>query len=212
VGLLEGLPLQACLQLAAAAGALAVSRLGAVPSLPTRAEVEQLIATLGDRQQQEAAAVTAQGSNTEWDKASGAAVQQQQFEQESSSANGHCTGGSSCSSVYSSRPAVPAACPYKFASRLNSMKARRDLAGPGHGSDDVLGWIARQGRVRGLSLVDLNYPQHTEGLTTEQVGAWAHTAWAGCRCNGAFVLGVWCSGDAGGSLESVERSRCQGCR
>jgi predicted nucleic acid-binding protein len=56
------------------------------------------------------------------------------------------------------------------------MKARRDLAASGHGSNDVLGWIARQGLVRGLSLVDLNYPQHKEGLTTQQVGCPQHGA------------------------------------
>jgi predicted nucleic acid-binding protein len=175
VGLLEGLPLQRCMQLAAAAGAAAVSRLGAVPSLPTRTEVEQLIASLGDsRQQQEPAAVAAEGSSTKSDTVGAAAEQQQQsLELASSSVVGHCTGSSSSSSSSggSSRSAVPAACPYKFASRLNSMKVRRDLAGAGHGRDDVLGWIARQGRVRGLSLVDLNYPQHAEGLATEQVGA-----------------------------------------
>lgn len=54
------------------------------------------------------------------------------------------------------------------------MQARRDLvplAGAAS-SNDVLGWIARQGLVVGLSLVDLNYPQHFEGLTTEQVRGW----------------------------------------
>jgi hypothetical protein len=185
VGLLEGLPLQGCLQLAAAAGAAAVSRLGAVPSLPTRAEVEHLIASLGDgKQQQETVAATDEGSSTTADTASAAAQKQQQrsLERASFSVLGQCTGSSSSSSTStsssssgssssSSRSAVPTSCPYQFSSRLNSMKARRDLAGPGHGSDDVLGWIARQGRVRGLSLVDLNYPQHKEGLSTQQVGA-----------------------------------------
>jgi hypothetical protein len=36
-------------------------------------------------------------------------------------------------------------------------------------SDNVLGWIALQGRVDGLSLVDLNYPQHFKGLNLVQV-------------------------------------------
>lgn len=39
VGLVRGWPLQQCMQLAAAAGALAVSRKGALPSLPTLDEV-----------------------------------------------------------------------------------------------------------------------------------------------------------------------------
>jgi len=62
-------------------------------------------------------------------------------------------------------------CPWKFASRLNSMSARADLyetapfgsaSGPpvqGLGLG-VRGWIRRQGTVRGLDLVDFNYPQH----------------------------------------------------
>mmetsp|Transcript_54013 Transcript_54013/g.126125 ORF Transcript_54013/g.126125 Transcript_54013/m.126125 type:complete len:391 (-) Transcript_54013:105-1277(-) len=42
VALVEGRPLQECMKFAAAAGALTVSRMGAVPSLPTRAEVASL--------------------------------------------------------------------------------------------------------------------------------------------------------------------------
>lgn len=62
-------------------------------------------------------------------------------------------------------------CPWKIASRLNSMSARTELhetapfgsaSGPpvqGLGLG-VRGWIRRQGLVRGLDLVDFNYPQH----------------------------------------------------
>eukprot|EP00435_Cladocopium_sp_Y103_P059125 s271_g21.t1 len=42
VALVEGRPLQECLKFAAAAGAITVSRLGAVPSLPSRDETEAL--------------------------------------------------------------------------------------------------------------------------------------------------------------------------
>jgi hypothetical protein len=53
------------------------------------------------------------------------------------------------------------------------MAARRDLvtdaAAAAGLSDDVLGWIGRLGQVEGLSDVDLNYPQHFNGLTLEQV-------------------------------------------
>lgn len=42
VALVEGKPLQECLKFAAAAGALTVSRLGAVPSLPSRDETDAL--------------------------------------------------------------------------------------------------------------------------------------------------------------------------
>ncbi|CAE7206800.1 RBSK [Symbiodinium pilosum] len=43
VALVEGKPLQECMKFAAAAGALTVSKYGAVPSLPTRAEVTALV-------------------------------------------------------------------------------------------------------------------------------------------------------------------------
>jgi len=46
------------------------------------------------------------------------------------------------------------------------MKARRDLASKADGGDDVAGWIKRQSHVPGLSLVDLNHPQHTAELKT----------------------------------------------
>jgi hypothetical protein len=62
------------------------------------------------------------------------------------------------------------------------MKSRRDLvseqeegkrgkqsSSSSSSSNNVLGWIARQGGVRGLTLVDLNYPQHFEGVAVEQV-------------------------------------------
>jgi len=69
-------------------------------------------------------------------------------------------------------------CPFLFASRLNSMKDRRDLCQEGE-EEGVLGYIARQGRIKGLDLVDFNYPQHitspvvTEELKQELLGALA---------------------------------------
>ena len=53
-----------------------------------------------------------------------------------------------------------------FASRLNSMGERLDLWS---GENNVLGWIARQGTIKGLKLVDFNSPQHLEGLTVKEV-------------------------------------------
>jgi hypothetical protein len=47
-------------------------------------------------------------------------------------------------------------------------EARRDLATGG--SSDVLGWIAGQKKVWGLQLVDLNYPEHFEEFSVQQVG------------------------------------------
>jgi sugar phosphate isomerase/epimerase len=49
------------------------------------------------------------------------------------------------------------------------MRARRDLAGGT--SDDVAGWVARQGTMAGLTHVDFNHPQHTAGLTPETLRA-----------------------------------------
>ena len=53
-----------------------------------------------------------------------------------------------------------------FASRLNSMSSRRDLW---TGDNSVLDWIARQGTIEGLNLVDFNCPQHLKSYTTEKV-------------------------------------------
>jgi len=53
-----------------------------------------------------------------------------------------------------------------FASRLNSMKERLDLW---HGENNILGWISRQGKIRGLNLVDFNSPQHLKGLTVKEL-------------------------------------------
>lgn len=59
--------------------------------------------------------------------------------------------------------------PFKFASRLNSMKDRGDLW---QGTNDVFGWIARQGTIEGLDLVDFNYPQHiTSTVSADKDGA-----------------------------------------
>ena len=56
-------------------------------------------------------------------------------------------------------------CP-AFASRLNSMKARTDLWS---GANDVLGWVARQGTIEGLELVDFNCPEHLGELEVAAV-------------------------------------------
>eukprot|EP00439_Symbiodinium_sp_Y106_P038610 s1054_g4.t1 len=56
----------------------------------------------------------------------------------------------------------------RFASRLNSMKARPELWA---GSTDTLGLLQRQSRVRGLDMVYFNFPQHLEGLSPEAVRA-----------------------------------------
>mmetsp|Transcript_2434 Transcript_2434/g.8176 ORF Transcript_2434/g.8176 Transcript_2434/m.8176 type:complete len:669 (+) Transcript_2434:2243-4249(+) len=116
---------EAALEVAACAGAIAVGTAGALPSLPSKAAVETLMTTL--------------------------------------------RGGGGGDSFF----------PWEFASRLNSMKARRDLVVVVAKDDDdqkeseektsnsLLGWIARQGEIQGLGLVDLNYPQHLTDETDE---------------------------------------------
>ena len=37
------------------------------------------------------------------------------------------------------------------------------------GPNDVFGWVARQGMIEGLDLVDFNYPQHLENDEAKQM-------------------------------------------
>lgn len=145
--LVEGRPWRECMQFGAAAGALAVSRLGAVPSIPARAEVDAL------RKSAFGGAGARGGAHAPAD-APAAALR----------------GGSSGAAADgpSAVQAAPilAECPLEFGSRLNSMKDRPELWS---GEGGVLGWVARQGTARGLGLVDFNYPQHLDGLSHEQV-------------------------------------------
>lgn len=114
--------LQNGLRLASAAGALAVSRKGAEPSLPHRKDCEALLG--------------------------GSSVEQVLAAQALQSLQGSCEKS------------------WAFASRLNSMKERLDLW---NGSTDTLGLIERQGQVKGLGLVYLNFPQHLEGLQPQEM-------------------------------------------
>ncbi len=120
VALSEGNPLETCLKLASAAGAIAVSRLGALPSLPSRSECDALcLKSFGGIE--------------------------------------HLRGGGSDASF-----------PLEFGSRLNSMKDRLDLW---DGANDIFGWVKRQGGVKGLGLVDFNYPQHLSKANVDEVRA-----------------------------------------
>ena len=69
-----------------------------------------------------------------------------------------------------------------FGSRLNSMKDRRDLCPPGL-ANDVEGWVARQGLIKGLTVVDFNFPEHiSEDTDLGEVKAWLDKA--GLRAGG----------------------------
>jgi sugar/nucleoside kinase (ribokinase family) len=154
VALVEGMPAPACLQFAAAAGAIAVSRLGAVPSLPLRSEVDTLRSSAFPSAAADAvsaaAAVTAGESQSAGQSGAGAGA--------AGSKDGF---------------------PLKFGSRLNSMKDRLDLW---DGPNDVFGWVARQGQVRGLDVVDFNYPQHLAGVPVDRVRAALAAAGLGAGC------------------------------
>ena len=156
VALVEGRPPSEALALAAAAGAIAVSRLGAIPSLPRRAEADALASRLGPPAATPAATPAAASSGA----ASSGAVQPRPLVSREPGAEalagGHAAGAMRLDEL-------------RFASRLNSMKDRRDLCTDAAHTNDVLGWVARQGGVRGLTHVDFNYPQHLEaaGVSVE---------------------------------------------
>ena len=197
VALVEKLPIQQCLQVASAAGAIAVSKMGAVPSLPTRGEVLALLpvetqallqtnerfkgdTNLVDRDaaaEEEAGACGEDGISSSGPGACklpaasfhslGSAGVETRAPKTMSDTQAAGGGGASTNA---------AAFPYKFASRLNSMKARRDLIPSSilkkTPSDDVFGWIARQGQIQGLDFVDFNYPQHFgKSVTLKKINA-----------------------------------------
>jgi ribokinase len=143
VGLTEQLPLTASLALASAAGAIAASRLGAMPSLPTRAEVDAHVSTAP-------AAHSAAPQQTSAESCEPPAALTPRHGADVAAPGGKGYGGDGDDE-----------CRLAFASRLNSMAARWDLVDGNVGlTNDVSGWIARQAAVPGLSTVALNYPQH----------------------------------------------------
>ena len=156
--LLEGAPLAAgALVRAVAAGALAVEKRGAVPSLPRRADVAARLAAAGLTPDERLATVADGGGEAGaglwgalkalWRAAVGVARKVE--------AHGGSGGGGAAEPVLSSR--------------LNSMRARPDLAaegegGPGGAGPSAAQLVRRQGRVRGLGEVHLNFPEHAEGV------------------------------------------------
>mmetsp|Transcript_39287 Transcript_39287/g.97325 ORF Transcript_39287/g.97325 Transcript_39287/m.97325 type:complete len:708 (-) Transcript_39287:172-2295(-) len=175
VAMAEGRAAEECMRFAAAAGALAVSRLGAVPSIPSREEVEALVL----HSLPAAAAV-------------GAA------EAEAEDGAGRLRGGAAPTGL-----PTPPECGLEFGSRLNSMKDRPELW---EGAQTPLGWVARQGQVQGLGVVDFNFPQHLSGLSTEEVQA-ALTK-AGLRA-GAICLRYPKHMQAGAMTHPDERVRAE---
>lgn len=138
--LVEGRSLEECMQWGSAAGAICVSRLGAIPSLPFREEMLRLRnETFGDAATKGTpAASTSQGD-----------------------AEPSASGTETSEGTMGLDGTVTPLESMKFGSRLNSMKDRLDLW---DGPNDVFGWVARQGKIEGLDLVDFNYPQHLENV------------------------------------------------
>jgi len=145
VAFVEGRTPEECLRFASAAGAVAVSRTGAVPSLPRKDEAEAVVC----------------GAAAEWTAQEGKGL-------ERNATCGDNAADETCATGYKAplQPSASSSFPLEFGSRLNSMADRPELW---HGGDNVLGWIARQGTIKGLNVVDLNYPQHfASGLSAEQ--------------------------------------------
>jgi hypothetical protein len=176
VALVEGRPMQDCLRFASAAGGIAVSRLGAVPSLPTRAEVEALLASTSSSGGGGGGDGRVSSTSDHTDKVE-AAVPGSSLGQGSTGSASHAAacGASSCSSSDNGGQPAPApvaatkqppACPRQFAARLNSMRARRS-----DGGDDLPNLLARQARVPGLTHVVLNHPSHTAGRSPAELKA-----------------------------------------
>lgn len=153
VALVEGRGEEESLLFGAAAGAFAVSKMGAAPSLPGREDIVTLVPSL---------------ALSENDDNNGKVSDNKSC---SNNSRGECSNVTSDDDTDAADDESTIAFPYKFASRLNSMRARRDLIknrNSAEGKDTVLGWIARQGQIKGLDLVDLNYPQHFDNGLTEK--------------------------------------------
>jgi sugar/nucleoside kinase (ribokinase family)/sugar phosphate isomerase/epimerase len=183
VALVEGLPVELSLEFAAAAGAVAVSRLGAVPSLPTRREVVDLLAQHSPnssafdsmRLELQKEEQTAKGkiNKVAAPAARGAICSTSSVGREgaSSSTSTNCTSSTTKTKSSSSTSSFP----LKFAARLNSMKNLPSSPTPRRDST-VLDWIHLQGKIPGLELVDLNYPQHFTNIKEKHLVAALNSA------------------------------------
>lgn len=151
----EQLSVEESMQFAAGAGAVAVTKLGAIPACATRAEVVKALANppprpLNSEQPSlQPTSIDISGKSEFADKMS---------EMTTSNSNVFIREASKSSHADDNDSDGNKRFPYKFASRLNSMKDRADLWP--QGASSVESWIERQGTVEGLDLVDFNYPQH----------------------------------------------------
>ncbi len=169
VALVEGKPLPECLRFAAAAGAVAVSREGAVPAIPSRQDLEDLLPLLQEAGEGDGTAAAAAARNLRGGAAAATATssaddlgthddQEEEEEEEEEAAAAEEVAVVSEEEEDDSEP-LPEDCPWQFASRINSMKDGA-WRWAGDSASRVGDWVARQGTVRGLDLVDFNFPQH----------------------------------------------------
>lgn len=150
VSFVEGKPLTECLRFAAAAGSVAVSRLGATPSLPNEREVVATLRLHPDPSGKKLPIKYRGGAR-------GYAINSRRSKPDaimSSSAD-----DLGVNDVEGTGISGPEDCPWQFASRLNSMKDGMWRWDDG-ATKDVREWITRQATIRGLTLIDFNYPQH----------------------------------------------------
>jgi sugar/nucleoside kinase (ribokinase family) len=152
----EGALLARCMEFASAAGALAVTRPGGAPSIPSRSEVEGLLAATAAAPGGGGAGGGApeEGGRGGAPEAAGAAA--------GAVPRGGSRGGDGGGDG--------GGFPFLFGSRLNSMRDRADLVDPASSSPPAnpRGYLRRQASVRGLGCVDFNYPQHFEGHWTPE--------------------------------------------
>jgi len=131
----EDVILQKCMMFASAAGALAVTRKGAVPSIPSRREVEELLL------------LSIESGSTKHDAFGG----QEVGSATSSTVEAVPRGGNNDNDNF----------PFFFGSRINSMKDRLDLVDPSSlPMATPRDYLKRQATIQGLGCVDFNYPQH----------------------------------------------------
>lgn len=203
VSLVERRSLRHSLQFASVAGAIAASRLGAVPSLPARHEVDQLLAQWLAQPGPQAGDATHLTPTP--------AAQRDALAQPASP-----PAATTAAREDAQAPGPHDGFPLKFASRLNSMKERLDLWPDNRIRNDTLKLLARQATARGLDLIDFNFPQHLHGLEYQQVrdalAAAGLGAGAVCiRFEDDMRLGAFSNPDAPLRAKAVQLV-VQGCR
>ena len=139
--------LRKCMQFASAAGALAVTKKGAVPSIPTKKET---------------ATLCHESFGTTYDNDDNNDISESK-DVSINNNNGVPRGGATTDDQHDINDDD---FHLMFGSRLNSMKDRPELWD--EPVDNVREWVKRQGMVKGLGCVDFNYPQHFHSWTTAE--------------------------------------------